>query len=119
MQVQIPELYCTQGQLVEEREYLVCLTHAAQSVMNSSCTKCFLVLKLTSFRLTILLILEAAIPVDKDRVIRVMYVASFPGPSQMLSCSRGEKSGEDLGSKLHHGPEMVDSVSTNQVHITY
>ena len=28
----------------------------------------------------------------------------------MLSCSRGEKSGEGLGSKLHNGPEMVDSV---------
>ena len=88
MQVQ----YCTQGQLVEEREYLVSLAHAAQRVMNFSCTKCFLVLKLTSFRLTILLILEAAIPVDKDRVIRAMYVALSLGPSQILSRSHGEKS---------------------------
>ena len=24
-----------------------------------------------------------------------------------------------MGSKLRHGPEIVDSVSTNQVHITY
>ena len=32
--------------------------------------------------------------------------------SQILSRSRGEKSGEGLGSKLCHGPEMVDSVST-------
>ena len=119
MQVQIPELYCTQGQLVEEREYLVSVAHAAQTVMNSSCTKCFLVLKLTLFRLTISLLLEAAIPVDKDRVIRAMYVASSLGPSQMLSCSRGEKPGEDLGSKLHHGLEMVDLVSTNRVHVTY
>ena len=29
------------------------------------------------------------------------------------------KSGEGLGAKLHHGPEMVDSVSTNRVHVTY
>ena len=47
------------------------------------------------------------------------YLASFPGPSQILSHSRGEKSGEGLGSKLRHGPEMVDSVSTNRVRITY
>ena len=39
-------------------------------------------------------------------------IASSPGPSQILSHSRGEKSGEGLGAKLHHGPEMVDSVST-------
>ena len=45
-------------------------------------------------------------------------VALSPGPSQILSLSRGEKSGECLGSKLRHGPEMVDSVSTNQVHVT-
>ena len=37
-------------------------------------------------------------------------LASSPGPSQILSRSRGEKSGEGLGSKLRHGPEMVDSV---------
>jgi len=43
-------------------------------------------------------------------------IALYPGPSQILSRSRGEKSGEGLGSKLHHGLEMVDSVSTNQVH---
>ena len=39
-------------------------------------------------------------------------IASSPGPSQILSRSRGEKSGEGLGAKLRHGPEMVDSVST-------
>ena len=33
-----------------------------------------------------------------------------PGHYQILSCSREEKSGEDLGSKLRHRPEMVDSV---------
>ena len=43
-------------------------------------------------------------------------LASSPGLSQILSRSRGEKSGEGLGSKLRHGPEMVDSVSTKQVH---
>ena len=50
-------------------------------------------------------------------------IASSPDPTQILSRSRGEKSGEGLGAKLHHGPEMVDSVSTyvdsvctNQVH---
>ena len=38
---------------------------------------------------------------------------------QILSCSRGEKSGEGLRSKVHHGLEMVDLVSTNRVHVTY
>ena len=38
-------------------------------------------------------------------------LASSPGHSQILSRSRGEKSGEGLGSKLGHRPEMVDSVS--------
>ena len=46
-------------------------------------------------------------------------VSLVPGSSQILSRSRGEKSGEGLGSKLRHGPEMVDSVSTNRVHVTY
>ena len=46
-------------------------------------------------------------------------LASSPGHSQILSCSYGEKSGESLGSLLRHGPEMVDSVSSNWVHITY
>ena len=50
---------------------------------------------------------------------RTLCLASSPGPTQTLSRSRGEKLGEGLGSKLRHGPEMVDSVSTNQVHITY
>ena len=40
-------------------------------------------------------------------------IASSPGPSHILPRSRGEKSGEGLGAKLRHGPEMVDSVSTN------
>ena len=48
-----------------------------------------------------------------------VYVASSPGHSQILSRSRGEKLGEGLESKLRHGPEMVDLVSTNRVHITY
>ena len=39
-------------------------------------------------------------------------LASSPGHSQILSHSRGEKSGEGLGSKLCHRPEMVDLVST-------
>jgi len=39
-------------------------------------------------------------------------VASSPGPSQILCRSRGKKLGEGLGSKLRHGPEMVDMVST-------
>jgi len=42
-------------------------------------------------------------------------VASFPGHPQILSHSHGEKSGEGLGSLLHHGPEIVDMVSTNRV----
>ena len=43
-------------------------------------------------------------------------IASSPGPSQILSRSRGEKSGKGLGVKLRHGPEMVESVCTNRVH---
>ena len=39
-------------------------------------------------------------------------LASSPGHSQILYRSCGEKSGEGLGSKLRHGLEMVDSVST-------
>ena len=39
-------------------------------------------------------------------------LASSSGHSQILSRSHGEKSGEGLGSKLRHRPEMVDSVST-------
>ena len=39
-------------------------------------------------------------------------LASSPGHSQILSRSRGEKSGEGLIPVLCHGPEMVDSVST-------
>ena len=42
-----------------------------------------------------------------------LVLASSPGHSQILSRSCGEKSGEGLGAKLRHGPEMVDSVSTN------
>ena len=40
-------------------------------------------------------------------------LASSPGPFQILSRSRGEKSGDGLGSKLRRRPEMVDSVSTS------
>ena len=39
-------------------------------------------------------------------------LASSPGHSQILSRSRGEKSGEGLAPLLRHGPEMVDSVTT-------
>ena len=39
-------------------------------------------------------------------------IASSPGHSQILSRSRGEKSGEGLVPLLRHGSEMVDSVST-------
>ena len=39
-------------------------------------------------------------------------VASSPGYSQILSHSRGEKSGEGLVPILRHGPEMVDSILT-------
>ena len=51
--------------------------------------------------------------------LATITLALSPGHSQILSRSRGEKSGEGLGSKLRHGPEMVDSVSTNRVHVTY
>ena len=46
-------------------------------------------------------------------------IASSPDHSQILSRSRGEKLGEGLESLLRHRPEMVDSVSTNWVHVTY
>ena len=46
-------------------------------------------------------------------------VALFPGHSQILSRSHVEKSGEGLGTFLCHGPEMVDLVIANRVHITY
>ena len=39
-------------------------------------------------------------------------LASSPGHSQILSRSRGVKSREVLVPILHHGLEMVDSVST-------
>ena len=48
--------------------------------------------------------------------IYISSVTSSPDHSQILSSSYGEKSGEGLGSKLRHRPEMVDSVSTNRVH---
>ena len=38
-------------------------------------------------------------------------LASSPGHSQILSNSRGEKSGEGLVPILRHVPEIVDSVS--------
>ena len=50
---------------------------------------------------------------------RVRFAASSLGHSQILSHSRGEKSEKGLGSKLRHGPEMVDSVNTNLVHVMY
>ena len=39
-------------------------------------------------------------------------LASSPGHSQILSRSRGEKSGEGLVPLLRHRPEMVDSILT-------
>ena len=41
-----------------------------------------------------------------------VILALFPGHSQILSRSRGEKLGEGLVPILRHGPEMVDLVST-------
>ena len=39
-------------------------------------------------------------------------IPSSPCHAQILSRSRGEKSGEGLGTLLCHRPQMVDSVST-------
>ena len=50
----------------------------------------------------------SGVTVSKDE----LDLASSPGHSQILYRSRGEKSGEGLVPILHHGPEMVDSVST-------
>ena len=54
--------------------------------------------------------------VNASCIHRVVYhgtnLASSPGHSQILSRIHGEKSEEGLGSKLHHRPEMVYSVST-------
>ena len=49
---------------------------------------------------------------NNDFVVTTIGVASSPGHSQILSRSRGEKSGEGQVPLLRHGPEMVDSVST-------
>ena len=49
----------------------------------------------------------------------ITTLALSPGHSQTLSHNRGEKSGQHLRSLLRHGPEMVDSVSTNWVHTTH
>ena len=51
----------------------------------------------------------------------LLMLTLLPGPTQILSRSRGEtgKIGRRPGIKICHGPEMVDSVCTNQVHITY
>ena len=50
---------------------------------------------------------------ERDDILYTILLASSPGHTQILSRSHGEKSGEGLGSKLCHGPEMVDSVCTN------
>ena len=41
----------------------------------------------------------------------LIYVASSPGHSQILSHSREKKLGEGLGSLLLHRPEMVDTIA--------
>ena len=43
----------------------------------------------------------------------MINLASFPGHCQILSRSGRDESGEGLGPLLHHGLEIVDSVSTN------
>ena len=50
--------------------------------------------------------------------LKISLPSLVPRSSQILSRSRGEKSEEGLGAKLRYRPEMVDSVSTNQVHVT-
>ena len=71
----------------------------------------------------VLCVIDLKFPTETVVVVHTIHcvvgIASSPGPSQILSRSRGEKSGEGLGSKLRHGPEMVDSVSTNRVHVTF
>ena len=60
------------------------------------------------------------IPQTVNNIIDWLCTPSlFPGNSKILSRSRGEKSGEGLGSLLRHGLETVDSVSANRVRITY
>ena len=50
---------------------------------------------------------------DKNLLVEELHVLSLvPGHSQILSRSRGEKSGEGLVPILLHGPEMVDSILT-------
>ena len=56
--------------------------------------------------------MEGSIDLVDLLTIRTIVLASSPGHSQILSRSRGEKSGEGLVPLLRHGPEMVDSVST-------
>ena len=71
----------------------------------------------------VLCVIDLKFPTETIVVVHTIHcvvgIASSPGPSQILSRSRVEKSGEGMGSKLRHGPEMVDSVSTNRVHVTF
>ena len=51
---------------------------------------------------------------DVKYQVYILYMPdTAPGHSQILSRSCGEKLREGLESKLRHGLEMVDSVSTN------
>ena len=45
-------------------------------------------------------------------ITTILAVVSFPGQSQILSHSHGDKLGEGLVPLLHHGLELMDSVSS-------
>jgi len=48
------------------------------------------------------------------------FISLVPRPlPDFISQLWKKKSGEGLGAKLCHGLEIVESVSTNQVHVTY
>ena len=93
-------------------------------LLRSGCVHCYVQIYSCSLLLHIWLLShtrDSTVPILAEWAIWVnpltSMLASSPGPSQILSRCCGEKSGEGLGSKLRHGPEMVDSVSTNRVHI--
>ena len=68
---------------------------------------------LPTFWLNVPVVIRAKVSYWKIQSKPRQVIASSPGPFQILSRSHGEKSREGLRSKLCHGPEMMNSVSTS------
>ena len=86
--------------------------HATNSIKSRACD----LIKFMEFRHMYICYITLPLKEQRPRICHLLYctksIASSPGHSQILSRSRGEKSGEGLVPLLRHGPEMVDSVST-------